>query len=132
MEIETDRDVVIGEFVEGGWDPRRLEPIRCPSCGSSYPAGGTVLIPSPIAITADSGNPTAARAVVDFLLSQPGQQIIVQIGNFYPVRTDVAPPPGAPSLDLITVLDIDWSTLPAEIDSIMATWESLFAEGPEG
>lgn len=98
----------------------------------AYPAGGTVLIPSPIAITADSGNPTAARAVVDFLLSQPGQQIIVQIGNFYPVRTDVAPPPGAPSLDLITVLDIDWSTLPAEIDSIMATWESLFAEGPEG
>ena len=92
----------------------------------TYPTGGTVLIPSPIAITADAPNPAAARAVVDFVLSQPGQQIIVEIGNFYPVRADVAPPAGAPALQTITALDVDWSSLPAEIDSISAFWEGLY------
>jgi iron(III) transport system substrate-binding protein len=91
-----------------------------------YPVGGTAQIPSPIAITADAPNPTAARAVVDFILSQPGQEIIVQIGSFYPVRTDVAPPVGARPLHTITALDIDWKTLPAEIDAISDLWEGLF------
>jgi iron(III) transport system substrate-binding protein len=91
-----------------------------------YPTGGTVVIPSPIAITTDARNPVAAKAVVDFILSQPGQQIVVEIGSFYPVRTDVAPPEGAPPLDTITRLPIDWTTFPAEIDAINTYWESLF------
>ncbi len=92
----------------------------------AFPASGTVVMPSPIAITASAPNPAAARAVVDFILSQPGQKIMVQIGNFYPVRTDVAPPVGAPSLDTITELDVDWSTLAAETDAISTLWESLY------
>jgi iron(III) transport system substrate-binding protein len=92
----------------------------------AYPAGGTVQIPSPIAVTTDAPNPTAAKAVIDFILSQSGQQIIVQIGGFYPVRTDVALPEGAPPLHTITALDIDWNTLPAEIDAISELWERLF------
>ena len=92
----------------------------------AYPATGTVLIPSPIAISASAPNPAAAKAVVDFILSQPGQKIMVQIGNFYPVRTDVAPPVGAPSLDTLIALDIDWNTLAAEINAISTLWESLY------
>lgn len=92
----------------------------------AYPTSGTVLIPSPIAITTAARNPTAAKAVVDFILSQRGQQIIVQIGGFYPVRTDVAPPVGAPPLNTITALRVDWEALPAEIDAISAFWERLF------
>jgi hypothetical protein len=51
---------------------------------------------------------------------------MVEIGNFYPVRTDVAPPAGAPPLDSIAALDIDWSTLVEEIDAIGDYWEGLF------
>ncbi|MDH3605626.1 MAG: extracellular solute-binding protein [Acidimicrobiia bacterium] len=91
-----------------------------------YPAGGTVSIPSPIAITTDAPNPAAARAVIDFILSQPGQKILVEIGNFYPVRSDVAPPVGAPPLDAITALDVDWKELAGEIDAISTLWESLY------
>jgi iron(III) transport system substrate-binding protein len=99
----------------------------------AYPASGTLLIPSPIAITTGARNPTAARAVVDFILSRPGQQIVVEIGNFYPVRSDVAAPVGAPPLHTITALEFDWSTLPAEIDVITAFWETLFPPpGPAG
>jgi iron(III) transport system substrate-binding protein len=92
----------------------------------AYPASGTVVIPSPIAITTAAPNPAGARAVVDFILSQPGQKILVEIGNFYPVRSDVAPPVGAPPLDTIRALDIDWNTLAAEIDAISTLWESLY------
>ena len=92
----------------------------------TYPAAGTVLIPSPIAITTAASNPAAAKAVVDFILSEPGQKILVQIGNFYPVRTDVAPPTGAPSLDAITPLNIDWETLPAEVDAITTLWNTIY------
>ena len=92
----------------------------------AYPAGGTVLIPSPIAITASADNPTAAKAVLDFILSQSGQQIIVQIGGFYPVRTDVAPPAGAPELHTITPLEIDWNALGGDIDAITEMWVDLF------
>ena len=92
----------------------------------TYPATGTVLIPSPVAVTADARNPKAALAVVDFILSQAGQKIIVEIGNFYPVRDDVDPPAGATPLDEIPTLEIDWSALPSQIESITRVWEDLF------
>ena len=92
----------------------------------AYPAGGTLVIPSPIAITATARNPEAAEAVVDFILSERGQQIIVEIGNFYPARSDVAPPQGAPPVGDIPALSIDWSELASQIDTIGATWETLF------
>lgn len=91
-----------------------------------YPASGTVLIPSPIAITSDASNPEAAEAVIDFILSQPGQEIVVEIGSFYPVRDDVAPPEAAPPLSTIAALDVDWSALAAEADAIGMLWEDVY------
>ena len=48
-------------------------------------------IPSPVAILKGTPNLDAAKKFVDFLLSKPGQEIIVQEGTL-PVRTDVAVP----------------------------------------
>lgn len=96
----------------------------------AYPAGGTVLIPSPIAITADATNPGAARVFVDFILSQPGQEIVVRLGSFYPARTDVAPPPGAPSLTEIPALQVDWKSLAEETNAIRAFWEEIYGPSP--
>lgn len=97
----------------------------------TYPSSGTLMIPSPIAITTDASNPEAAEAVVDFILSRSGQQIMVEIGNFYPVRNDVAPPQGAPEPHTIAAFDIDWQKLPGELEGIMALWERLHGS-PEG
>jgi iron(III) transport system substrate-binding protein len=94
----------------------------------AYPASGTVVIPSPIAITADARNPAAAEAVVDFILSRSGQQILVEIGSFYSARTDVAAPVGAPPLNTIATLDLDWNTLATEVDALEAMWETLFGQ----
>lgn len=92
----------------------------------AFPASGTVLIPSPIAILADSSNPDAARVVVDFILSRSGQEIIVQLGSFYPARSDVAPPKGTPPLDTITALDVDWKALAGDSAAITAIWAEVF------
>ncbi|MDH3308344.1 MAG: extracellular solute-binding protein [Acidimicrobiia bacterium] len=97
----------------------------------AYPEGGTVLIPSPIAITAAAPNPAGARAVVDFILSQAGQKILVEIGNFYPVRSDVALPVGAPPLDAVSALDIDWKELAGEIDAINTLWHGVYGTSVE-
>ena len=57
-------------------------------------------IPSPVAIFKGTSNLDAARKFVDFLLSKPGQEIIVQEGTL-PVRSDVVVPAkfGLPSPD---------------------------------
>jgi iron(III) transport system substrate-binding protein len=92
----------------------------------AYPASGTVLIPSPIAITADASNPGAAKVFIDYILSESGQEIVVQIGSFYPVRSDVALPPGAPPLETITAFDVDWKALATEAEQIGTLWEDTY------
>jgi len=95
-----------------------------------YPASGTVIIPSPIAILADAPNPSAAKEVVDFILSQPGQEIVVELGSFYPARMDVAPPQGAPPLDTIRAFDVDWKALTADSEPIGPLWADFFEQLP--
>jgi len=65
-----------------------------------FPEDGAIPVPGPVALTSDCGNPTAARAVYDFLLSPPGQQAIVD-GDMYAALPQIAPPAGAPPLDTL-------------------------------
>ncbi|ALM74483.1 ABC transporter substrate-binding protein [Thermococcus barophilus] len=82
-----------------------------------YPEDGTVLIPSPIAILKTTKNPEAAKAFVDFLLSKDVQELLVQYG-IIPARVDIAPPEGAPSIDKIPQIQIDWEKLSAQLEDI--------------
>lgn len=92
----------------------------------AYPDSGTVVIPSPVALTASAANPEAARVFLDFLLSREGQELVVEIGGFYPARTDVAPPPDAPDLDKIKTITVDWKALTVEAPEIVRRWQQLF------
>jgi iron(III) transport system substrate-binding protein len=67
-----------------------------------YPEDGAVLVPGPIALTADCRNPTAARAIYDLVLSPEGQRLIVA-GNMYAALPSIPPPEGAAALDTIPV-----------------------------
>jgi iron(III) transport system substrate-binding protein len=60
-----------------------------------YPADGSILVPSPIAITADCRNPEAAKRIYDFMLSEVGQNALAQQGYMYSPIEGIAPPPGA-------------------------------------
>lgn len=91
-----------------------------------WPEDGAVFIPSPIAITNTSDNVETAKLFVDYALSADGQRTLVELGNFIPVRDDVAPPAGAPRLGNIGRLDIDWKALNAVADDVRDSWTALF------
>jgi len=77
-----------------------------------YPEDGCVIIPSPIGILSTTQNPEAAKAVVDWWLSEEGQQAIT-IGWMHSVRTDVDPPKGARPLAEFNAnsMKVDWADL---------------------
>jgi len=91
-----------------------------------WPEDGAVFIPSPIGIINTSDNVETARVFVDFVLSAEGQRTMVELGDFIPIRADVQPPEGAPSLDEINAIDIDWKDVNRRSQAINDAWTALF------
>ena len=59
-----------------------------------WPADGAIAMYSPIAVVAASANPSAAESFVEYVLSDPGQQVIAKTG-WQPMRAGGGgPPPG--------------------------------------
>lgn len=94
-----------------------------------YPADGTIVIPSPIAIFNTSKNQDAAKAVLDWWLSKEGQEVVVK-GWMHSVRDDVAPPQGAPALKTFAEKagSIDWLKLSKENEKIKEAFRSRVLE----
>jgi iron(III) transport system substrate-binding protein len=90
----------------------------------SFPDDGVVQVPSPIAITQDSMNIEAAKSFVDFVLSKQGQKLIVGQG-VVPVRLDVVPPSGIPSITQMRVLPSDPKRIEAEKKDILLMFSEL-------
>jgi iron(III) transport system substrate-binding protein len=123
------RDAVIsGEFAAAGALDYMFRAAKADGSpvDLAYPESGTVVIPSPIAISADAANPDGAKVFADYLLSQEGQRAVVEIGGFYPVRADVDPPEGAPSLDELTTIEVDWHELSQRTEEVNTYWARLF------
>jgi len=93
-----------------------------------WPEDGAVFIPSPVAILKSSQNPEAAKVFLDYLLSQEGQQTMVELGNFIPVRTDVDPPADAPGLGKINKLPTNWAAVAEMRDDTKDRWTAMFGE----
>jgi iron(III) transport system substrate-binding protein len=93
-----------------------------------WPEDGAVFIPSPVAIFSSSQNPDAAKVFVDYVLSVEGQNTLVELGNFIPVRTDVEPPAGAPGLGKIKKLATDWDAVQQMRQDTKDRWAQLFGE----
>lgn len=93
-----------------------------------FPEEGTVMIPSPVAIFTASENPEAAQVFVEFVISQEGQQTLVELGDFYPVRGDVDPPEGAPPLSEIEQMPIDWQAVQENRQDTKDRWTAIFGE----
>ena len=90
-----------------------------------YPADGTIVIPSPIAIFNTSKNQDAAKAVLDWWLSKEGQEVVVK-GWMHSVRDDVQPPKGAPALKTFAEKSAppDWAKLSKDNEKIKETFRS--------
>lgn len=71
-----------------------------------FPTEGVSAVSEPVAILSSSKNPDAAKAFVDFLISQAGQQLAADMG-YLPAHPGVTPPAGFPDRAQIKVLPFD-------------------------
>lgn len=71
-----------------------------------FPEEGVSAVSEPVAILSNTKNPDAAKAFVDFLISEPGQQLAADMG-YLPAHPAVTPPAGFPARDSIKILPFD-------------------------
>ncbi|CAB3395811.1 ABC transporter substrate-binding protein [Kyrpidia spormannii] len=90
-----------------------------------YPKSGVPVITEPVAIAKQSRNPAAAKAFVDFILSDEGQKLEASLGHL-PIRPGIQPPTGRPSPSDLKVLSAPTEQLAAERDQDKKEWSALF------
>ena len=71
-----------------------------------FPEEGVSAVTEPVAILSTAKNPDAAKAFVDFLISEKGQELASSMG-YLPALSTVAAPEGFPSSDDIKLLPFD-------------------------
>lgn len=59
-----------------------------------YPDDGSIVIPASIGIMKTTENMAMAKKIMDFIVSNNGQEIAVKYGAAYGVNVDLTPPPG--------------------------------------
>lgn len=82
-----------------------------------YPTDGAFVIASPSSVVKGSPNPNAAKAFADFMLSRDVQQMFPS-RYLYSARTDIAGPPGYPSLTSFKIHPVDYDYVEAESSRI--------------
>lgn len=106
-------------------------PLRAMLDGSPvdvvFPEEGVPVITEPAAIVAGTPNLEAARAFIDFLVSDAGMQLTVDLG-YLPLADTVTPPEGFPFLSELTVLDADAEALAATREADKERFAELFGE----
>jgi iron(III) transport system substrate-binding protein len=90
-----------------------------------FPQEGVSAVTEPVAILKTAHNVGAAKAFVDFILSKDGQELASRQG-FLPARRDVAPPPGFPKPDELTLLPIDDAQVMKDTDALKQRFTQLF------
>lgn len=92
-----------------------------------WPEEGAILIPTPFAITSTSKNPEAAKAFLDYMLSERGQRLFVKQG-YIPVKPGVGVPPGTPPLDQLKIAPTDQDFIEEHREELKERYVALFGE----
>ncbi len=71
-----------------------------------FPSEGVSAVTEPVAILSTARNPDAAKAFVDFLVSEEGQRLASHMG-YLPAHPGITPPAGFPEPGKIKLLDFD-------------------------
>lgn len=88
-----------------------------------YPEDGPIFLLSPVGIMATSERLEQAKVFAGYILSVEGQQALVELGNYLPVRLDVEGPAGAPSLTELMA-----SVMPYTVREIESTKDFFSSE----
>ncbi|PAD40202.1 ABC transporter substrate-binding protein [Terribacillus sp. 7520-G] len=92
-----------------------------------YPEEGVPVITEPIGITKDTDNAAAAKAFVDYVLSEEGQELAAELG-YTPIREGIDAPEGLKTYDEMTVLQADTEALYTSRNKDKQQFEDLFGK----
>ncbi len=92
-----------------------------------YPEEGVPVITEPVGIMANTENEEAAKAFVDFILSEEGQQLASELG-YTPIREGIDAPEGLKTLDEMTILDAEAVELLETRDEDKAQFGQIFGQ----
>ncbi|MBL8808367.1 MAG: ABC transporter substrate-binding protein [Rhodospirillales bacterium] len=90
------------------------------------PEEGVIPVTEPVAILKTTANLAAAKAFVDFLLSEAGQRFSVQTLGYIPVRAGVPNPAWLPEGTTIKIMDIDTGAILGTAESDKSRFSNLF------
>src|SRR6476646_4660115 len=85
-----------------------------------WPRPGAVAVWGPVAVSRTSAHPSAARALVEYVVSEPGQRALASTGA-YPTRPGV---PGPPLPAGASVVSPDWSALAGRTAALLAGYRA--------
>jgi iron(III) transport system substrate-binding protein len=91
------------------------------------PREGLTAVTEPVAILRTARNQKAAKAFVDFLLSEEGQTLAVGQG-YLPAHRKVAPPAGYPSADALRLMPMDMAALLATLEADKQRFADRFGQ----
>lgn len=92
-----------------------------------YPEEGVPVITEPIGLLKDAKNEAAAKAFIDFVLSEEGQQVATDIG-YTPIREGVAAPEGLKTISEMDVLTAPLNELLQTREEEKRQFKELFGE----
>ncbi|PJE36724.1 Fe(3+) ABC transporter substrate-binding protein [Pseudooceanicola lipolyticus] len=90
-----------------------------------FPEEGVSYVTEPVAILSTADNMDAAQKFVDFLLSEAGQQLVVEMG-YIPARNGMPSPEGFPSRDEITLMNFDPAKALADTEANKNRFAEIF------
>jgi iron(III) transport system substrate-binding protein len=93
------------------------------------PEEGVVILPQATFILQEAPHPAAAKLWIDFILSQKGQQILVEHEALISGREGFKSPipEYAPSIDTLNVIGVDWSKISTDdMQSARSDWVDVF------
>jgi iron(III) transport system substrate-binding protein len=89
------------------------------SIAVSFLTDATVVAPRPMMIMKSAPNPVAAKAFMDFVLSDDGQKLVAK-SFLIPARQDIPADPARKPLNQLNALPVDWDrAIAAQQDTLM-------------
>jgi iron(III) transport system substrate-binding protein len=116
----THAAVIAGVDYMGYGDIDAGEPLEVVMASS-----GTIVTPRPVFITEWAENVDEARAFIDFMFGDTGQQIVVD-SYLIPGRSDVEVADVMIPYDEVPLLDYDWSNIGATGDQLLADFVARY------
>jgi iron(III) transport system substrate-binding protein len=96
-----------------------------------FPGEGVPVVPSPVAVAANSPHPNAAQLLMHYILSSEGQKLLMDEVGTYSARIDMPPLQGMPPLSELALVQLDWAKLQTTAATSIERYRVLLKEGAE-